>query len=225
MLPPLSTLWKGRENMEEIWKDVEGYDGKYQVSNIGRVKSLWDRGVKREKILSLQNHDAGYLRIVLSKDGIAKLYLVHRLVAEAFIDNPNNYEFVNHKDEDKKNNSVENLEWCTKSYNTIYYLNKKPERKIEYAKRLRDKKTNELLSRYTKKNLAHTNTRSVVQKSLDGNIIEVFDNAIEAFKKTGITPRYITVACKKNESGRPKLHKRISDKYVSHGFIWEYLPE
>lgn len=207
----------------EIWKDIKGYEGKYQVSNEGRVRSLYNRGVKREKILSLLNHPSGYSVITLSFNGIHKQYLVHRLVAMAFIDNPNGYEFVNHKDENKKNNNVDNLEWCTKSYNSIYYLNKDPERKKEYAKRFRDKTTNELTSSYTRKNVVHANTRKVAQMSVSGEVINTFDNSIDASQKTGINYSLITRACRLNESGRIKKHKRVSDQYVSKGFVWKYV--
>lgn len=110
--------------MEEIWKDIEGYEGSYQVSNYGRVKCLTRlRGkiVKRrayEKILKLDPYTP-YLstRLTDSKTGIAKKFLVHRLVAKAFIPNPNNYPFINHKDLNKINNHVSNLEWCTAKEN------------------------------------------------------------------------------------------------------------
>lgn len=208
----------------EIWKDIEGCEGKYQVSNKGRIKSLQDRGVKREKILSLLKHNSGYYSIGLMINGKCKHFLVHRLVAKAFIENPNNYNFVNHKDENKRNNDVENLEWCTKSYNAIYYLERDEARKIEYANRLRDKKTNELSSPYTKKNHVHTNTQGVVQKTYDGEVVAVYENSIDAYLKTGINFSHITRACKLNESGIPKTRNGSSGgKYVSHGFVWEYI--
>ena len=106
--------------MEE-WRDIKGYEGRYQVSNLGRVKSLKDRyGNYREKILNPRNSIQGYLDISLYKNGVSKRFKVHRLVAEAFISNINNYSQVNHKDENKQNNRVENLEWCTSKYNANY---------------------------------------------------------------------------------------------------------
>lgn len=115
--------------MNEIWKDIEGYEGYYQVSNFGRVKSL-ERvcrhplgGTRKvnEKIMKFDvNKKWGYLRVQLSKHGIDNKYLVHRLVAQAFIDNPNNYEVVNHKDQNPSNNHSQNLEWCTIQYNNTY---------------------------------------------------------------------------------------------------------
>jgi hypothetical protein len=101
----------------EIWKDIEGYEGLYQVSNLGNVKSLYTN-----KNLSYIKcgRDREYLSVSLSKDKKLKIYYIHRLVAETFIDNPNNYPYVNHKDENKQNNCVNNLEWCSPKYNINY---------------------------------------------------------------------------------------------------------
>ena len=108
-------------NLEgEEWRDIVGYEN-YQVSNMGRVKSLNYNHTKQEKILSqFLNNRIGYLQVVLYKEGKMKTFRVHRLVANAFIENPNNYPMINHKDEDKTNNCVDNLEWCTNSYNQKY---------------------------------------------------------------------------------------------------------
>lgn len=100
----------------EIWKDID--DG-YKVSNYGRVLSLAKttiRGRKYDKILSASKKDNGYYTVSINGNN----EYVHRLVAKAFIDNPNNLNEINHKDEDKSNNRVDNLEWCTKSYNVSY---------------------------------------------------------------------------------------------------------
>lgn len=102
--------------MKEIWKDIKDYEGHYQVSNLSRVKSI----KFGKEIIMKQNIKRGYYYVGLLKNGKQKNYLVHRLVAEAFLDNPNNYPCVNHKDEDKLNNNVDNLEWCTASYNNTY---------------------------------------------------------------------------------------------------------
>ena len=105
--------------MMEIFKDIEGYEN-YQVSNYGSVKSLGNGKTRKEKVLKPTKNKDGYLRVGLCKQGKRKMYLVHRLVTSAFIENPNNYEEVNHKDEDKTNNKVENLEWCDHKYNINY---------------------------------------------------------------------------------------------------------
>lgn len=99
--------------MKEIWKDVCGYEGVYQVSSMGRVKSL----IGTEKIRQPVFHRQGYLQLSLHKDGTKKLFLIHRLVALAFIPNLHDKPDVNHKDGNKSNNSVENLEWVNCSEN------------------------------------------------------------------------------------------------------------
>lgn len=113
--------------MEEIWLDIKDFKGIYQVSNLGRVKSLARDIICRGRLLHFKEvilksaiGRDGYKRVALSKDGKQKMFLVHRLVADAFIPNPNNYPIINHKDEDKANNVPENLEWCTHKYNNNY---------------------------------------------------------------------------------------------------------
>ena len=105
--------------MEE-WRDIEGYEGLYQVSNLGRVKSLRNNKTRKEKILKVKKNTTGYLYFSLYKNNVGKNYLLHRLVAEAFLENPNNYPCINHKDENKEKNNVNNLEWCTYLYNSNY---------------------------------------------------------------------------------------------------------
>lgn len=110
--------------MEEVWKDIYGYEGLYQVSNLGRVKSLakYDRigRYRTECIKSQVDNGNGYLVVNLKIDGIQKMSTVHRLVAESFIPNPNNKRCINHIDGNKKNNNVNNLEWVTHSENMIH---------------------------------------------------------------------------------------------------------
>ena len=115
--------------MKEVWKDIKGYEGLYQVSNYGNVKSC-DRHVFagvgsnhktqhiKEKLLRAGG--GKYKQVRLSKNGKIKAFLIHRLVAQAFISNPNNLPCINHKDEDPKNNNANNLEWCTYKYNNEY---------------------------------------------------------------------------------------------------------
>lgn len=109
----------------EVWKDIEGYEGLYQVSNIGRVKSLEKyvpgkngcKQVRRERILNCSVNGSGYPHFSIYKDGVVKTVLVHRIVASAFLDNPLQLPEVNHIDGDKTNNRSENLEWCTEKQN------------------------------------------------------------------------------------------------------------
>lgn len=113
---------------KEIWRDIEGYEGLYQVSNMGRVKSMPRKITRRLKgeitidgaILKPNKIGSGYEQVTLYNHGERFNFLVHRLVAEAFIPNPHNYPEVNHKDEVKTNNSVDNLEWCDTKYNINY---------------------------------------------------------------------------------------------------------
>ena len=100
--------------MDEIWKDKKDYEGHYQVSNFGRVKSI---KFGKEIILKLRTDKDGYFKVDLSKNNKLKTFTVHRLVAEAFIPNPYNLPCINHKDECKTNNNVNNLEWCNSKYN------------------------------------------------------------------------------------------------------------
>lgn len=123
----------------EIWKDIKDYEGLYQVSNLGRVKS-------KRKILKAINSE--YLKVGLSKNGVQKTLTIHRLVAQAFIDNPNDYNFVNHKDENKHNNNLNNLEWCNNLYN------------VNYGKR--NEKISKSQSKY-----------KIIQKDKNNNIIKI----------------------------------------------------
>lgn len=101
--------------MNEIWKDVRGFEGLYQVSNLGNIKSSYTN-----KTLTPSNNGTGYYYINLRKNKANFRYYAHRLVAQTFLDNPNNYPCINHKDENRKNNSVDNLEWCTYEHNNNY---------------------------------------------------------------------------------------------------------
>ena len=163
--------------MQEIWKDVVGYEGLYQVSNKGNVKSLKRSIIARDgryirevdECMLRQRLSRKYKQVVLCKDSIYKFIRVHRLVAQAFIPNPENLPQVNHKDEDKFNNCVENLEWCTQLYNE-QYGNK-------------GKKTSEAVS------------KPVIQFGLDGSKIKQFDSQTQASKILGIRQTGISLCC------------------------------
>lgn len=96
-------------------KDIIGYEGLYAVTSCGKVWSY-----RLNKFMKLWDNGAGYLKVRLKKDNKSKIYYIHRLVAEAYIPNPNDYPEVNHKSEIKSDNSISNLEWCTDAYNNLY---------------------------------------------------------------------------------------------------------
>lgn len=138
------------DNYKEVWEDIQGYEGYYQVSNLGRVKSLY----KGSAILKGSVNNRGYHTVILYKDGKYKHFLKHRLVAQAFIPNPQKLPQVNHKDEDKSNNNVSNLEWCTNAYNNLYH---------DKAKRVGIKEG-----------------KPVAQYTLSGKLVRIWESACEA---------------------------------------------
>jgi hypothetical protein len=171
----INNLYK--TNMKEVWRDVKGYEGYYQVSNLGRVRSLdmmvWNGKVYyKKKGRILKAGGLTYKSVVLLK---RTTKTVHRLVAEAFIPNPNNYKYINHKDEDKFNNKAENLEWCTMEYNNRYGT------KIERI----SKKT--MNNKFTSKGV-------VMIDAVNGN--RYFPSIREAGRITNISTSHIGECCK-----------------------------
>ena len=156
--------------MEEIWKDIEGYEGLYQVSNMGRVRSL---KYKNERILKPRKQ-SGYYKVLLYNNETRE-YLIHRLVANAFIPNPDNLPQVNHKDEDKANNCVSNLEWCTQKYNSSYGTR---------GKRISLKNTNGKKSKIT------------LQYDINGNLIKEWKSTRDVERNLGFNQSYISKCCK-----------------------------
>lgn len=187
--------------MEE-WRDIEGYEGLYQVSSLGRIKSL-DRYDSRGnhikgKLLSPSITKKGYLRVGLWKNGEGKLYQIHRLVAEAFIDNPNDLPQVNHINEIKNDNRVENLEWCTNDYNHNYGT--------------RNKRVGEKL-----KGKYLGNKSSTSKKIMCINTGEVFGSIREAEREYDIPHQNIIACCKgrcKSAGKHPITGEKLVWKYV-----------
>ena len=169
---------------KEIWKPILNYEGLYEVSNWGRVKSL---KFGKERILKPGTNKYGYLIVILCKNGKVKSFSVHRLVAEAFLPNPHNYPCVNHKDECKTNNNVNNLEWCTYTYNNNYGT------KIERISKNRD------TSKYFK---------PILQYTLDGVFVREWKSIAEA-GRNGFNQGHITDCCR----GVRKTHKGFIFKY------------
>ena len=157
--------------MEE-WKDIKGFEGYYQVSNHGRVRSLprytknrYSVMLKKGVILTPMIDRNGYCGVRLQKNGKGYSKLIHRLVAEAFIPNPKSYREINHIDEDKSNNLADNLEWCSRDYNMNY-----GERPKIYA-------------------------MPVKQYTITGNFVNEFDSIQDAMRKTGVHAGNICACC------------------------------
>jgi hypothetical protein len=115
------------KNYEEIWKSIQGYEGSHEISNMGRIRSLdrvdcSGRNLKGRELTPFLNKKIGYLQISIKKDGMTKLHRIHRLVAEAFVENPENKSQVNHIDGNKLNNAAFNLEWTTPYENTNHAI-------------------------------------------------------------------------------------------------------
>lgn len=180
--------------MTEIWKDIEGYEGLYKISNLGNVlaceKYAKVRGGAYRKInprlLNPYKCINGYIQINLRKDKKSKPFLIHRLVAKAFIENPNNYSEVNHKDEDITNNIVDNLEWCTHKYNANYGTR------------------NQRMLAHRKNRL-----RPVNQYSKDGKFIKHWESMSEVEKELGADTGSIIRVCK-------------GLQHTCIGYVWEY---
>lgn len=195
-----------KEIIEE-WRDITGYEGYYQVSNLGQVRGLdrvieqidrFGQNIKRlykGKILKARKDKYGYLTVMLHSTGEIKLKKVHRLVAEAFIPIPDELKQyigtrnlqVNHKDEDKTNNCVENLEYCTHEYNSKYGTR---------GERIAEKMLNGKLS------------KPVYQYTLDNELVAIWPSTNEA-GRNGFHQSTVSACC----LGKEKQHK---------GFIWSY---
>lgn len=179
--------------MDEVWKDIEGYEGLYQVSNTGEVKSLNYRGNGESKLLKQGTNKKGYKIVSLFKNGKGKSHRVHRLVAMTFILNPNNYREVNHKDENKYNNNVDNLEWCNAKYNNNYGTrNKRASESLkgkhhsgETKKKISKKMKGENNPNYGKKGKDSPNSKPILMYDREGDFIKRFDSIGDANEHFG----------------------------------------
>jgi hypothetical protein len=176
--------------MQESWKDIKGYEDLYQVSNLGRVKSTV---YKKEKILIPKKISKGYYRIKLNKNKEIKRIMLHRLVAEAFIPNPQNKPQVNHKDGDKSNNCVENLEWCTPKENVQHAIQNNL-----FNNSLKTLKENNIKSR-----------KKIQQFDLKNNFIKEYECLLE-IKNAGFCSYNVRRVCRK-------------ERKTAYGFIWKYI--
>lgn len=207
--------------MEE-WKDIEGYEGIYQISNEGKVKSLqreitYKDGRKKviqERILHNFLSDIGYYHVMLSKNGISKRYKVHRLVAKEFIPNPGNLPVINHKDENKENNLVfvnedgsvdlekSNLEWCTQGYNVRYGTMIERGRQTQFNRP--DK------------------SKEVEQYTLEGELVETFKSASEVERKY---PQFNKGSVSRCCRGGQMLNGKWQTITSYKGYMWRYKNE
>jgi hypothetical protein len=188
----------------EIWKPVNGFEEFYEVSNYGRVRSK-DRlkkvpfnrvGIQKGKLLKMSINSKGYLRVRLNLNANSKSYFVHRLVAQAFIDNPNNLPVINHKDFNPLNNNVENLEWTTLLGNMQYS-----------AVRGRFKKTTQWREK-AKKWLDEKMAKSVIGTNIKTGETIIF-KALNDCKNMGFQPSCVSNCC----NGKRMKHK---------GYIWRF---
>lgn len=174
--------------MEEIWKTIDDYPN-YMVSNMGRVKSL---RYGKEKILKGVKDRYGYLIIRLYKDRKGKNYFIHRLVAQAFIPNPNNLPQVNHKDEDKTNNIVANIEYCDSRYNNNYGTHNE--------------------------RMAKALSIPILQFSKTGEFIRRWESAKQAQRELGINHSNISECCKGKLKSAGGYKWGYADDYVQIPF-------
>lgn len=182
--------------MNEIWKDIKGYENLYQISNMGRVKSL-DRidnnnHHKKEQILKIKEYK-GYCYIKLSKCGKQTQFLLHRLVAENFIPNPENKPCIDHINTDKTDNRVENLRWVTQKENV--------NNPISISKM---KKNHHLKNTF---GAEHPLSKPILQFTLDGKLVRKWDCTADVERELGFKNSYISLCCN-------------SKKQKAYGYKW-----
>lgn len=191
--------------MKEIWKPIVGYEGLYEVSNLGRVKSLnreRKQGIgnyyREEKILKSELNHKGYSIVSLHNNNVKKTKFIHRLVAMAFLSNLENKPQVNHKDGNKQNNCVENLEWCTNKENMQHAFENGLHKGGNYGKFGGE----------------HNRAKKIKQYDLQGEFIQQWNSIIDITRNLNILSQNISKCCKK-QYGRK----------TAGGFIWRYVDE
>lgn len=197
----------------EIWKDIIGYEGLYQVSNLGRIKSV-DRYVKhpiyglmhiKERILKFGISGNGYLIVGLYRDGKQTPKLVHRLVAEAFIPNPNNLTDVDHLNTNRTDNRVENLRWCTHKENQ-----NNPKSIVHFSEcKQGENAPKPMKGKFGKE---HNTSKPILQYTIDGQLIREWYCGMDVQRELGINQSNIAKCCR--------------GKYKSSGgYRWKYKGE
>lgn len=186
--------------MGETWLPIVGYEGLYEVSDRGNIRSLF----RYKKQLKPSEGNNGYLSVELFKNKQGKRFSIHRLVAMAFIPNPENFPQINHKDENKHNNCADNLEWCSAQYNMNFGVGGKTRHlKIDYSK--------PVYAENARKN-AIKQSRPVEQFEKNGEFIQSFSSGKAASIATGINHSHIMECCSE------KLK-------TAGGFVWKYRKE
>ncbi|MGN0558368.1 MAG: NUMOD4 domain-containing protein [Acutalibacteraceae bacterium] len=187
------SLFLLEEAVLEVWKDIDGYEELYQVSNTGKVRSLRYKNRDEVRELFLKPHNQGYLQVELHKNGKRKMFTVHRLVAMAFVDGYGEGKVVNHIDENKQNNVSTNLEWVSASQNVLHSISHR-----------RSVKT-----RNYPKFHARTDKQEVIQISLDGKVIKHWKSSIEVKEKLGYSDWSIKQCCRRKRK-------------TAYGYRWQY---
>lgn len=187
------------KEMIEVWKDIDGFDGKYQISNKGRVKRNNNRFYQPEIILKTHLTN-GYESVMLRKKGHKYNLYIHRLVATAFVDNPDNRSCVDHIDTNKTNNNYQNLRWCTRKENSNnpltlqHMIEKNPKSMLGKAGHL------------------HPRSKKVGQYGLDGRLIKVYESMCQASKLTNTNQGNLYSCC-------------VGKRNKCNGFIWRFENE
>lgn len=189
--------------IKEIWKDIEGYENLYQVSNLGRVKSLNYKRTGKEKILKQSKDSKGYFVLNLRINGVTKLFKVHYLVAKTFIPNPENKLEVDHINTIRTDNRVENLKWVTRKENCNNELTK------QHNSDSKKNNNNGIPGRKRKDN---PYSKNIVQLNLEGEFIKIWDSIREAEREEFFDHSKIIRCCKNKQ----KSHK---------GFKWMYYED
>lgn len=180
---------------KEIWKDIKGYEGLYQVSNLGNIRSLYKYKGSNKRVLHKIISNKGYYVISLVKNKRKKQYRVHQLVANAFIINDNNYPVINHIDGNKLNNNVTNLEWCTVSHNN------------KEAYRIGLSKPNRVM--LGRKSEKCPNSIPINQYDMNGNFIRRWNCSYDVIRELGLRSNHIANCCK-------------GDRNSFAGYKWSY---
>lgn len=185
----------------EIWKDIKEFEGHYQISNFGRIRSLKYHGGLRKipKILKGMNSGKGYIQVDLIINNVKTRKFVHRLVAEYFVPNPNNYPIINHKDENPSNNKADNLEWCTYKYNSNY---------------------GNCIEKIKKTLRGKNGGKAIIQYSLNNEFIAEYPSLGEASRITGFGSTHIRDCCLgfKKDYRSEKIYPCTS----CNGYIFKY---